>query len=560
MAWLNKTNPKIGLSKMTPEAIQALKKIILYFVTALAALILCGVILFLIWLYTPQITFFKETPKFKETQKVIETNLLALSVQRIDWYHKQAWDQLDKETRQSGALTSIGDDIVILVDQSLFHFDLVSQKITSMDNIVLPPNHHKKARAYFESQDPNARTREMRYHDVLAIEKGDKVFLLINYSFWNERKKCVTLRLAQSIVSRNTDPRFWAINIDDWKVIFETKPCLKDGGGVFIGNQGGGRMAASPKKDKIFITIGDYEIYKYTLRRLKKDNRENEAGDYGKIFEITLHNGKKSLISSGHRNPQGIIFDEKGRLWSVEHGPDGGDELNLIERGGHYGWPFASYGTDYGSYFFWDKDIAGRHDSHQKPIFAFVPSIGISNITTAKNFDPSWDGDLLISSLRKKSIYRVRIIDKRVILTEKIFLDMRIRYLHNHNNGTLLALGGSRKAPKFFSLFIINALPKTDGFELDIEINQPDIAKQAIQTWHQCLTCHSIAENQSADQIANARAPNLRGVVGQRIGSTDWQGYSQALSSSFLLWNEDRLERFITNPQAVFEDSPCPKC
>ena len=102
---------------------------------------------------------------------------------------------------------------------------------------------------------------------------------------------------------------------------------------------------------------------------------------YGKILFFNLVDGNHKLISKGHRNPQGLtVFNNN--ILSTEHGPRGGDEINLIKIGGNYGWPITSYGEPYGS-----KSISGYklYKDHSinnfiEPIYTFVPSIGISQI------------------------------------------------------------------------------------------------------------------------------------------------------------------------------------
>ena len=111
-----------------------------------------------------------------------------------------------------------------------------------------------------------------------------------------------------------------------------------------------------------------------------------------KILEIEIKNIQNNIIepivfTSGHRVPQGLAKLD-GNLFNVEHGPKGGDEINKLEKGNNYGWPIVSYGTNY------LKDSGGDGKSYKinhsvnkfkEPLFAFVPSIGISSLN--KNID-----------------------------------------------------------------------------------------------------------------------------------------------------------------------------
>lgn len=112
---------------------------------------------------------------------------------------------------------------------------------------------------------------------------------------------------------------------------------------------------------------------------------QNSNSFFGKILKINKEDLKNNLIrpevfTSGHRNPQGITVNNK-KIFSVEHGPKGGDELNLIIKGENYGWPLASYGTRY----LYHKDGKSYPMDHAKlgfkdPLYSFIPSIGINSL------------------------------------------------------------------------------------------------------------------------------------------------------------------------------------
>ena len=114
---------------------------------------------------------------------------------------------------------------------------------------------------------------------------------------------------------------------------------------------------------------------------------QNSNSYFGKILKIKkadFNNNKilPTVYSSGHRTPQGIT-KLNNKVFSVEHGPKGGDELNLINNGKNYGWPLASYGTKY----FYDNEGKSYNLNHKingftEPLFAFIPSIGISALNT----------------------------------------------------------------------------------------------------------------------------------------------------------------------------------
>lgn len=134
-----------------------------------------------------------------------------------------------------------------------------------------------------------------------------------------------------------------------------------------------------------------------------------------------------SIWSLGHRNPQGLAFDvANGQLWSSEHGPRGGDELNLIQSGHNYGWPVISYGTRYDGIAF-TTEI--EHEGMDQPIINWTPSPALSNLTVyrGKAF-PKWQGNLLLGSLKQQELFRIVVSGRKVLLRESLLKDMgRIR-------------------------------------------------------------------------------------------------------------------------------------
>ena len=117
------------------------------------------------------------------------------------------------------------------------------------------------------------------------------------------------------------------------------------------------------------------------------DNKIKTKGKYDfptSFFRVNLNNKKFQELSKGHRNPQGLFITENNIIISTEHGPRGGDEINNIKEGKNYGWPISSYGEKYKDIFKNDKefDYKKEHKTNgfEEPIFAFVPSIGISQI------------------------------------------------------------------------------------------------------------------------------------------------------------------------------------
>lgn len=124
-----------------------------------------------------------------------------------------------------------------------------------------------------------------------------------------------------------------------------------------------------------------------------------------KSFGETVHLGPAETWSTGHRNPLGLIFTTDGRLWALEHGPRGGDELNHIEPGRNYGWPLVSYGRHYNGVEIPYPD--SRPDLAMSATY-WPSSLAPGNLALYKGqVFPHWNGSALIAGLASKSLSRI---------------------------------------------------------------------------------------------------------------------------------------------------------
>jgi glucose/arabinose dehydrogenase len=125
------------------------------------------------------------------------------------------------------------------------------------------------------------------------------------------------------------------------------------------------------------------------------------------------------IYSYGHRNPQGLISNAgDGQLWSLEHGPKGGDELNLITSGGNYGWPLVTYGTNYDGTIISDKTSApGMID----PVYKWVPSVAPSSLVPyfGNVMPEDWSGSFLVGTLVGESLIRLQMENGAVVKEER---------------------------------------------------------------------------------------------------------------------------------------------
>lgn len=214
---------------------------------------------------------------------------------------------------------------------------------------------------------------------------------------------------------------------------FRTKECNSK----FNGHASGGRI--KELNNKIIFTVGSYDLNLYGDINIPQS--KNNA--IGKVIQIDK-DGNFEVISMGHRNQQGLaIFDQK--IFITEHGPKGGDEINLIEMDSHYGWPFYSYAFDYGDL---DKFRYPHERPYEKPIFYFTPSIAISEIVFYEGNEFSrWQNKFIVTSLKDKSIYLLD-FDKEnnsIISSEKIFIGHRIRDITLDEKGKIYLITDDQK-------------------------------------------------------------------------------------------------------------------
>ncbi len=178
-------------------------------------------------------------------------------------------------------------------------------------------------------------------------------------------------------------------------------------------------------KGHLYFSIGD--------RGNRDENPQSLSRDGGKIYRLTddgaipadnpfveRNQALPAIYSLGHRNPQGMAMHPKtGAIWLHEHGPRGGDEINIVKPGANYGWPILSYGVNYSG-----TEFAEGHtrEGYESPIHYWVPSIAPSGMAfvTSDRY-PAWKGHLLVGSLKFGYIELCRLQGNQVVATEKLF-------------------------------------------------------------------------------------------------------------------------------------------
>lgn len=176
-----------------------------------------------------------------------------------------------------------------------------------------------------------------------------------------------------------------------------------------------GDRQANPNEDQANHPAQDRSNHHGTVNRLHDDGSIPEDNPFVGMDEI-----EPSIWSYGHRNPQGMAFDhENGRLWINEHGPQGGDELNLVQPGLNYGWPVIGYGVNYGGDPLHD---ATAMEGMEQPVHYWVPSIATSGMLVyTGSLVEDWTGNLFIGGLRGMQVARLTMDGDRVVSEETIY-------------------------------------------------------------------------------------------------------------------------------------------
>ena len=227
--------------------------------------------------------------------------------------------------------------------------------------------------------------------------------------------------------------------LDEVKIIF------RQDGPLSSGNHYGCRIVQA-NDGNLFVTLGEHQNY--------RDEAQNLGNHLGKLIRIApdgsvpsdnpfvgRDGAKPEIWSLGHRNEQGLAINPaSGDLWEIEHGPRGGDEVNIIGKGKNYGWPVIGYGIDYSGAKIHETTAK---DGMEQPIKYWVPSIAPSGMTfyTAALF-PKWTGSLFTGALAARMLVRLSLNGNTVTGEERLLpnLNERIRDVRQGPDGALWLL------------------------------------------------------------------------------------------------------------------------
>ncbi len=507
--------------------------------------------------------------KDSEDEKKLNTHLYSLGVTEI---------KLKKFNGVGGAIEKFGDNLLLATPDGSFALVHADGTVRYLDERVpMGLEDVKQNTTYLEDYPAH---RRLRVSDILVRRQSQTQFdLFVTHHYYTGR--CVVFRLSQATLHyENND----ILLSQPFRTVFDASPCISL---PFDPHQSGGKIVDD--NDFLLIIIGDHGQDGW-----HKEDQYVLANDlqsqHGKLVRVEIETGKAETLTIGHRNPQGLVRDQDGNLWAVEHGPQGGDELNLLLPNRNYGWPSVTYGVDYGGRIPIRSNAnekVGSHDGFTRPHYAWVPSIGVASIAVnrTENF-PLWKDDLLITSLASPAggdLFRVRRHGRNIQYVERIKISERIRDIAHTSDGRIallldkssimfLARSDDYCHEKFRRNRSVYALhcwgASNDNAAANIQkdvrksakptkivdlpsVTRPAVGEQLFGT--HCGTCHRLNEGE------HDVGPHLHDVIGRRAGEVDgYFNFSPFLQFSNVIWTKDNLKKYIASPQRLIPGTTMP--
>lgn len=357
---------------------------------------------------------------FPATTSAAELPEIKLSIQSID----TPTAQVQGSNGERGAAIARLADGRLLLGGGSTGFTLFLYDLTNQQQITI-------GRAAAASERINDSRFAITDISVLT-QTAETAQLLISYPRFNSEGRCVTVVVYSYRANFGAQP-----SLKRGKMWFQSKPCVA----ISAVQHAAGRMELIDAKSA-YLTIGDLgypEIGDKTKR-----------GTLGTVMKISAK--KVTQISSGHRNAQGILLIGKD-LYTSEHGPRGGDELNLIQQGIDYGWPTVTYGERYSPGDYVSPTNPESHNGFRKPLTYWVPSVAPTELIQlpAASAWGQWSSSIVMGTLREESLIFIQMKNKRVVgQMQTVNIDERIRDLDVTKDGSIIATTDSGK------LLIIN--------------------------------------------------------------------------------------------------------
>ena len=266
----------------------------------------------------------------------------------------------------------------------------------------------------------------------IALSPDFKNDRTVYWSFTEPRDNGNGTSVARGVLSAD------GTQLDQVKVILHTRPTYDNN------MHYGSRLAFGPD-GMLYVTMGErsdletrpqaqyLNSHLGKVLRIKPDGAPAPDNPFVKQADAL-----PEIFTYGHRNVQASAFDSQGRLWIVEHGPRGGDEVNLLEAGKNYGWPMQVYGIEYSGDRI--KTAASQRPNMQQPVYYWDPVIAPSGaLFYSGDAVPEWKGNLFVGAMRQARLVRLVIDNNRVTGEEHLLVDrgQRIRDVRQGNDGAI---------------------------------------------------------------------------------------------------------------------------
>jgi glucose/arabinose dehydrogenase len=440
--------------------------------------------------------------------RTIDTGLLPIRVEGV------RLNERFPAPTHGGAITAIGDAVVILDRLGNIYLRSADGDIRKLS---FPPFPNGLTR--FLAAGNQLDHTILRAYDIEYLERSHA--LAVSHEAFDPVENAT--RMVVSVIPFDAG---MLKPTGEWKRVF-TGDLEPNGSNM----EAGGALAVDGE-GRLLLSIGHYEL----AREGKYDRSK-----FGRVVEISPATGESRTVSVGHRNPQGLIVANDGTVLSTEHGPAGGDELNVIVDGGDYGWPHVTLGTAYES-FNWAQEKVGRHEGYRPPLFAWMPTVGVSGLIQIKGFHERWDGDLLVGSLKGQSLFHIRLDGGHVLYAEQIFIGQRIRSLSQLSTGAIVLWTDDSQ--------LLSIVPeKKDIAHTDLR----GTAALSRKLHDACMYCHHLGPSGPVDV-----APTLSGLFKRQVASDNYR-YTPALRDIRGPWTEASLREFLLDPPAFASGTSMPR-
>jgi glucose/arabinose dehydrogenase len=256
-------------------------------------------------------------------------------------------------------------------------------------------------------------------------QSANRVDAVVSYPRYDRTRDCVSVVLGAYQIDLGAKP-----SVKRTATWFTSKPCVP----VSAVQHAAGRIEFIDKSN-VYLTVGDLGFTKI--------DQVTTRQDLGSVFKI--NKSKVEKISQGHRNQQGILLIGND-LYISEHGPRGGDELNLITRGQDYGWPAVSYGDPYSSGDYIKPGVIGSHEGFTKPLTYWVPSVAPTELVQLPTTWGPWSSQIVMGTLRQESLIFIQLLNRTTVgQISEVNVSERIRDLEISKDGQIIATTDSGK-------------------------------------------------------------------------------------------------------------------